>query len=226
MSEENFNTILDTLKENDPKMVHIILDDFDLKLDHLKKIYEALKDNTCASRIIWPRTTESSPSFLDVKEKIRKKIKENIENYRRYPNDFVHALLSYHVYKDCRPSQEIELENYTQHLNEWKIHQVFTISKSGYYAAIYENSTTHNIVLAHRGTAPSLKQLFETDGPINTDSLLESPTSTASSTFRKVIKLLIPDAKVWAELTGSKVQLEYSNQVLAAFGLFFFSILK
>ena len=98
-----------------------------------------------------------------------KKIKENIENYRRYPNDFVHALLSYHVYKDCRPSQEIELENYTQHLNEWKIHQVFTISKSGYYAAIYENSTTHNIVLAHRGTAPSLKQLFETDGPINTD---------------------------------------------------------
>ena len=57
-------------------------------------------------------------------------------------------------------------------------------------------------------------------------SLLESPTSTASSTFRKVIKLLIPDAKVWAELTGSKVQLEYSNQVLAAFGLFFFSILK
>lgn len=79
-----------------------------------------------------------------------------INNKSIYPNAFTHILLSLHVYentafKDIVVKFESDT-HYDEYLEGWQILETFDEPISGYYGAIYQNTTDRQLVLAHRGT--------------------------------------------------------------------------
>ncbi len=117
-------------------------------------------------------------SLIKIKEEIENKIVENNQLYKQHPSDFIHGLLSAHVYENnisfsegaiAQFREQKQNERYNEYLQGWKIHKVFWDENSGYYGTIYVNEEKKQVVLAHRGTKLALEDLLKQDSPLRTD---------------------------------------------------------
>jgi hypothetical protein len=165
----DFNNHLQKLKENDPRVINLA---FDRKLseENLKKLNEALKNNTFVGMFQWHRDQAKRQSMRD---EIDEKLKKNIFEFRRHPSDLKHALLSYHVYQENlnKEGQSIFFKEdmlkkvvFERKFIDWKIERIFDkLKKSGYFSALYTNHTTKQMVLAHKGTANKKDILTDID---------------------------------------------------------------
>lgn len=157
VTKENFQSIITQLNKN---VVFINSLELDCKLSEseLKILYDAIKNNTQLGYITWHKDQITYQTL----EKIEKRLVENNKNYRYYPNDYTHALLSKHAYKTSNVGDITSLDhNVDEYLKNWTVLRVFDDTKvTGYYGAIYINDKTHQVVLANRGTEEVLKGLF------------------------------------------------------------------
>jgi trehalose utilization protein len=107
--------------------------------------------------------------------KIEQKIIQNNTEYKRYPSDFIHGLLSSHVYQDAQLNENItfnkpECQHYKRYVKQWTVKSVYDLPQFGkYYAVSYINEQTRQLVLAHRGTTATWSDLFNKDSPAKTD---------------------------------------------------------
>src|SRR5688500_18830427 len=151
-----------------PKKEQIIdVDNEHLTIDRMEEILEEVTKNKHIGNIKWNTCTLPGNSE-ELKQKIENKIIENNKNYKHHPSDFIHALLSSHVYINSTSGARVEFEpttdkgyKYNQYLTKWKVQKVYDKPEAGrYYAASYTNDEDYQLVLAHRGTTSTLKDLF------------------------------------------------------------------
>jgi len=91
---------------------------------------------------------------------------QELLHYKQHPTDFIHGLLSSHVYTDSREgtlvqftanasSAVLQFDNsqYNEILKDWHVDKIYNKPESdNYYSVLYVNDTTGQAVLAHRGT--------------------------------------------------------------------------
>ena len=150
--------IIEIIERNDPnyKIIDLTNADDILDDDLLVRIFDKLKANSYVGNIIWP--LNKRPINNAIVEKIENKIKENNWNFERFPNYFVHCLLSSHVYTVSNEdiNKSVKFINYLNVYNEgiknWIVKEVRKSNENGYLGAIYINEKTKQIIVAHRGT--------------------------------------------------------------------------
>ncbi len=151
--------IIKDIERNDPNYKIIDLTNVDDFLDDdlfLPRILDKLNTNSYVGNIIWP--LNKRPINNDIVELIEKKIKENNWKFERFPNYFVHCLLSSHVYtvtnKDINKSVKFTnyLSKYNKGIKHWIVKEVRESNENGYLGAIYINEKTKQIIVAHKGT--------------------------------------------------------------------------
>ena len=151
--------IIENIESNDPNYKIIDLTNVDDILDDelfLPRILDKLSKNSYVGNIIWP--LNKRPINYDIVEEIENKIKENNWNFERFPNYFVHCLLSSHVYTVSNEdiNKSVKFINYLNVYNEgiknWIVKEVRKSNENGYLGAIYINEKTKQIIVAHRGT--------------------------------------------------------------------------
>ncbi len=113
--------IIEKIERNDPNYKIIDLTNVDDFLDDelfLIRILDKLNTNCYVGNIIWPMSKR--PINNDIVELIEKKIKENNWKFERFPNYFVHCLLSSHVYtvSNNDTGECVEFTNYLSVYNE------------------------------------------------------------------------------------------------------------
>jgi hypothetical protein len=151
--------IIENIESHDPNYKIIDLTNVDDILDDelfLPRILDKLNTNCYVGNIIWP--LNKRPINNAIVEKIENNIKENNWNFERFPNYFVHCLLSSHVYTVSNEyiNTSVKFINYLSVYNEkiknWIVKEVRKSNKNGYLGAIYMNEKTKQIIVAHRGT--------------------------------------------------------------------------
>jgi hypothetical protein len=91
----------------------------------------------------------------------------------RFPNYFIHCLLSSHVYtvsnEDIHKSVTFinYLSVYNEGIKNWIVKEVRKSNKNGYLGAIYMNEKTKQIIVAHRGTDNSEGVYTDIEGVFN-----------------------------------------------------------
>jgi hypothetical protein len=156
---DKYAQALESLQTNQPKAGVIDLSQVKLDRQLLEKLKEAVDNNFVVGYIYWGQVPADCQQL---KEQIEKKLVENICNYTYHPSDYIHGLLSNHVYSNPQQGQEVDLQVFSQELGHelpssintnWKVIQVKDDSDTtGYYSALYVNQTTHQAVLAFQGT--------------------------------------------------------------------------
>jgi tetratricopeptide (TPR) repeat protein len=145
-----------------------------LSLQEMQQLSKEVQSNPFIGHIIWG-TLPAGEEAHKLRTKIEQKIIQNNKEYKHYPNDFVHGLLSLHVYQEARVNEKVtfqkpEYQHYDQYLTQWTIHSVHDLPKLGkYYAVSYTNDQARQLVLAHRGTTATWSDLFKKDSPIKID---------------------------------------------------------
>ena len=151
--------IIENIESNDPNYKIIDLTNVDDILDDelfLPRILDKLNTNSYVGNIIWP--LNKRPINNDIVEEIENEIKQNNWNFERFPNYFIHCLLSSHVYTVSNEdiNKSVEFINYLNVYNEgiknWIVKEVRKSNENGYLGAIYMNEKTKQIIVAHRGT--------------------------------------------------------------------------
>lgn len=152
--------VLSNLTKNSPSFKKITLSN--AENNFLEEINKKLKNNDYVGNIFWPENQVSINK--EIVSAIYDKLWENNLKYERFPNYFIHGLLSKHVYINSSKDDIVMFKDdikYNDGLKDWCVHKI-SQSTNGYYGAIYLNEKTNQIVLAHRGTELSLKDI-ETD---------------------------------------------------------------
>ncbi len=151
LTKENFEQLTAALAKNDPCIVAVTVK-FRLTAIEMNGLYKSISNNTELGYISWHETQFAADD--KILQQIESKLIENNRNYRHHPNDYTHGLLSKHAYKDSACGSNVTLDpTVDEHLKNWKVEKVYPDTQvSGYYAAIYINHTTHQVVLAIRGT--------------------------------------------------------------------------
>jgi hypothetical protein len=145
-----------------------------LTLVELKELDEEVQNNPFVGHIIWG-TLPSGEEAHKLRTKIEQQVIKNNQAYQRYPSDFVHGLLSLHVYQNAQPKTTVtflnaDYQHYNQYLSQWRINSVHDLPECGrYYAVSYNNDEARQLVLAHRGTTVTWQDLFKKDSPAKTD---------------------------------------------------------
>jgi tetratricopeptide (TPR) repeat protein len=113
----------------------------------------------------------SNDEINDLKEKIENKLIKNNEDYRLFPNDYIHCLLSLHCNQtkfesDYKINNSLFSESKFKLLQdqEWKVEEVF--EEKGYKSVVYINQKKKNIVLAFQGIKLEIKDFFLKDNLI------------------------------------------------------------
>jgi hypothetical protein len=169
---------LSTVSELKPK-IDISSDCKDLSRENLtliklKEVDEQVQNNPFVGHIIWG-TLPSGEEAHKLRTKIEQQVIKNNQAYQRYPSDFVHGLLSLHVYQNAQPKTTVtfidpEHKHYEQYLTQWRVNSVHDLPEFGrYYAVSYNNDQARQLVLAHRGTTVTWQDLFKKDSPAKTD---------------------------------------------------------
>lgn len=96
-STNKYQVLITQLQKNDPKLVHLDFEDIALTILQLEEIASKIQNNDFIGNVNWGSMPKLSD---DLVEKIESKIILNNQNYKQYPNDFVHGLLSLHSYID------------------------------------------------------------------------------------------------------------------------------
>lgn len=158
-------------KLEDPDVNNIDLRNIYLNKEQLEGIWIKLEHSNIG-HISWGPLPQGAGNLVN---KIENKIIQNNKKYKRYPNDFIHGLLSLHSYKNSTEGDLVEFDSndenkvYNQHLGKWKVHKVFRDETSGYYSVLYINRIDRQAVLSHRGTTVELSDLLKKDSPIHAD---------------------------------------------------------
>ncbi len=154
MTKDNFEEISLYLRRDDPALQSLEME-YALTEVELKAIYDSLKENTELGYITWHEDQIPDPILADIENRLI----ENNRNYRHYPNDYIHALLSFHAYIDAPLNESVVLndlildDKIKKDLEDWHVVSVHdNVSETGYYGVIYQNNKTHQVVLANRGT--------------------------------------------------------------------------
>ena len=159
MANNTKDQIIENIERDDPNYKIIDLTNVDDILDDelfLPKILDKLNTNSYVGNIIWP--LNKRPINNGIVKKIENKIKENNWNFERFPNYFIHCLLSSHVYTVSNEdiNKSVEFINYLNVYNEgiknWIVKEVRKSNENGYLGAIYMNEKTKQIIVAHKGT--------------------------------------------------------------------------
>jgi hypothetical protein len=168
--------IIENIERNDPNYKIIDLTNVNDFLDDdrfLPRILDNLNTNSYVGKIIWP---VNKPIYNEIVELIEKKIKENNWNFERFPNYFVHCLLSSHVYtvsnEDINKSVEFknDLKKYNNCLENWIIKVVNDKQDTnGYLGVIYLNEKKKQMVVAHKGTVFKKRDVLFNTKDIYTD---------------------------------------------------------
>ncbi len=174
ITKKNWSKIIERLGGNDPSIIALKIE-FSLSKEQLEELKDAISHNTTLGFISWNKKQIAS----GICGQIELHLIDNVKNFKYHPTDFVHGLLSKHVYEDCVEGDSVflsqpQLIKQNSLVENWKVCKVYDDTKSsGYYGVLYENPKTHNFVLATRGTKSSvldvLKRLFETNNVIKTD---------------------------------------------------------
>ena len=90
------NEIIKNLTSNNPNFKTINLTEIDEDSSFLNNIYDALIGNKISGNILW--SDNKVPKNKEIVNKIYDKLWENNKKFERFPNYFVHCLLSKHVY--------------------------------------------------------------------------------------------------------------------------------
>ena len=168
------NQIIENIESNDPNYKIIDLTNVDDILDDelfLPRILDKLSKNSYVGNIIWP--LNKRPINNDIVELIENEIKQNNWNFERFPNYFIHCLLSSHVYTVSNEdiNKSVEFINYLNVYNEgiknWIVKEVRKSNENGYLGAIYMNEKTKQIIVAHRGTDNSEGVYTDIEGVFN-----------------------------------------------------------
>lgn len=138
----------------------------DFILDNVKKI-------TNIGKIKWNKTALNE-SFKPKIDKIEKQLIKNNEQFTCYPSDFIHCLMSYHVYTDTAKQNKIltlspkesQLSIITLHdftwsrlgENSWFIHEIF--EEKEYKSILYINHKSKQIVLSFQGIKLKIADFF------------------------------------------------------------------
>ncbi|OJW72063.1 MAG: hypothetical protein BGO68_00800 [Candidatus Amoebophilus sp. 36-38] len=151
-----YNEAIAALLGNNPQVKIIDLSKEKLNKEQFKTLKEAIDNNFVVGYIDWG---DVSADCQELKTQIEDKLVQNICTYTYHPSDYVHGLLSNHVYEESKIGDKIDLRNLAQKLGHelptsiWKIEQVQDDTKeSGFYSALYVNETTHQAVLAFQGS--------------------------------------------------------------------------
>ena len=177
---KTFKEILERIKSRDGqyKCIDLRVRGRILTKEQLEQLNIALENNFIIGDIWWDegQNDKNDKNNQDLKDEIEEKISRNINEYGLHATDFVHGLLSMHVYQDSKEGDGVILQNpvskftkktkftseeenlWNQQLKGWKVQQVHNKNDSGYYGVLYKNKDTHQLVLAHRGTG-SLKSV-------------------------------------------------------------------
>ncbi|MBS0236049.1 MAG: hypothetical protein JSS50_01780 [Proteobacteria bacterium] len=149
---------LEKVKRNDPTFLVWDLSQYILTAEHLTEIAAALKNNTALGYIKWDNFTDKTSTLY---KQINKQLEQNNLNYRTHPKHMVLGLLSAHANlnswdqnKELVKFNEGDPENKSQYnamLDGWRIEDIQSDEKSGYYGVMYINDKRHWIVLAHQG---------------------------------------------------------------------------
>jgi hypothetical protein len=159
MANNTKDQIIENIESNDPNYKIIDLTNVDDILDDelfLPRILDKLNTNSYVGNIIWP--LNKRPINNDIVELIENEIKQNNWNFERFPNYFIHCLLSSHVYTVSNEdiNKSVEFINYLNVYNEgiknWIVKEVRKSNENGYLGAIYINEKTKQIIVAHKGT--------------------------------------------------------------------------
>lgn len=158
VTRDNFKHIITELANNNVSITALNFD-FKPKEEELKELHSAIEDNTELGHIAW---AQGQIRWEKVTE-IEKKLVDNNKNYRDYPNDYIHGLLSDHAYVDAQLNDPVVLndlildEKTKKDLEDWHVVSVHNkVPETGYYGVIYQNDKTHQVVLANRGTEGGL----------------------------------------------------------------------
>jgi hypothetical protein len=145
-----------------------------LNLEELEALNEKVQRNPFVGHIIWGALPPGEKAHK-LRNKIEQQVIKNNQAYKRYPTDFIHSLLSLHVYQDVKPNTPVtftepDYQDYAQYLSQWRVNTVHDLPEFGrYYAVSYNNDEARQLVLAHRGTTATWKDCLNTDSPIKTD---------------------------------------------------------
>ena len=116
-----------------------------------------MKTNFYVGNIIWPSNFSNQNSQFVTQ--IENKIKNNNLSFQRFPNYFVHLLLSNHIYSvsENNKNQKVTFDDqvfsiYNEGLKNWILKEVLKSDTNGYLGAIYVNKKTKQMIVAHKGT--------------------------------------------------------------------------
>ena len=136
------------------------LENVPLDKDRLDKLKEKVCSNSVVGNIKWGELDklEGNSAHGKLVEEIEDKIIKNNQDYKYHPTDFVHGLLSKHVYQDSGPGEKVIIEGNPEWKDklksDWKVYDVVNeFEKCGYYGVIYINESKKQLVIAHRGTS-------------------------------------------------------------------------
>jgi HEAT repeat protein len=153
----NFKGVLRRLQGDSPELLALKCAGV-MTSDELQKLWGALQKNTVLGFIDW--NAEQGREDKVFKE-IEEKIASNNQEYKPHPSDYVHLLLSAHVCTDVKKSDAVKVDGVDPKiLQGWKVQEIFDDSKDGnYFSVLYQNTTTHQMVLAIRGAQDIIKTL-------------------------------------------------------------------
>ena len=151
-----------------------INDDQKIDQDVLKSILQHVQDNMTLGDVKWdydslPKDKES----LELIEKIESQLMKNNDEFNRFPNDYMHGLMAYDVYREhVKEGEIINLEN-----EEWTAlrvveepnedNKITKVKKGSFYTAVlYCNHKKRQLVVAHKGVDVDFASLFRINGLI------------------------------------------------------------
>ena len=108
--------VIEKVGKNDQNFKTIDLSEKNCNDEFLKKLLEKLKDNCYVGNILLPSNINSV-----IVTQIENKIKQNNWKYERFPNYFVHLLISSHVYSVTtdKINQIVAFENNDQEFSHY-----------------------------------------------------------------------------------------------------------
>ncbi|CAF0892284.1 unnamed protein product [Brachionus calyciflorus] len=175
-NRQKINYIKEKISTNDYDYSCLNLERIFLEEDDIKEIENLLIKNEYVRNVKWNSKNKNIYS-------IEKLIARNLIRFRRYASDYVHALLSKHVYyitqfkrneqvsfNNIKGIDSIECENRNRILKDWSIEEIYSdASLDSYGGALYINKRRRQVVLASKGTDEFLGVLFEENSVVNTD---------------------------------------------------------
>ncbi len=167
LTKDSFKNIADRLSKDDPLIIALDAQ-FTLTEKELNGLYDTIKNNTELGHISWHK--DQSMGYK-VFRQIDAKLIDNNKNYRDHPNDYIHGLLSKHVYNDVDEDMCVLLgSEFDSYLKDWRVAKIFDdTTNSGYYGAIYINDKIHQLVLANRGSCAPIEGLVSKNGDWKTN---------------------------------------------------------